>query len=95
MAPPGFLYPVRYFVSVYSKSELAAYLKEKGIGTCVYYPVPLHLQKCFAYLGYKEGDFPVAERLCKEALALPIYPEITEDEISYVCEKIREFYKGK
>ena len=76
------------------RDELAAFLKGNGVGTCIYYPVPLHLQKCFAYLGYREGDFPVAERLCKEVLALPIYPEITEDEVSYVCEKIREFYKS-
>ncbi len=88
--------PVYYVFQIRAerRDELEAYLKEKGIGTCVYYPVPLHLQKCFAYLGHKEGDFPVAERLCKEVLALPIYPEITEDEVSYVCEKIREFYKG-
>ena len=75
------------------RDELASFLKENGIGTCVYYPVPLHLQKCFSYLGYKKGDFPVAEKLCEEVLALPIYPEITEDEVSYVCEKIKEFYK--
>ena len=73
--------------------KLAAYLKEKGIGTSVYYPVPLHLQKCFDYLGYKKGDFPVAEKLCEQVLALPIFPEITEDEVSYVCETIKDFYK--
>lgn len=88
--------PVYYVFQIKAENRdgLAAYLKENGVGTCVYYPVPLHLQKCFAYLGYKEGDFPVAEKLCKEALALPIYPEITEDEVSYVCEKIREFYRS-
>ena len=59
----------------------------------MYYPVPLHLQKCFDYLGYKKGDFPVAEKLCEQVLALPIFPEITEDEVSYVCESIKEFYK--
>lgn len=76
-----------------NRDELAAYLKEKGVGTSVYYPVPLHLQKCFDYLGYKKGDFPVAEKLCEQVLALPIFPEITEDEVSYVCETIKEFYK--
>ena len=88
--------PVYYVFQIKAENRdgLAAYLKENGVGTCVYYPVPLHLQKCFAYLGYKEGDFPVAEKLCREALALPIYPEITEDEVSYVCEKIREFYRS-
>jgi dTDP-4-amino-4,6-dideoxygalactose transaminase len=55
--------------------------------------MPLHLQKCFSYLGYKEGDFPIAERTCKEILALPIYPEITEEEVDYVCKKIKDFYK--
>ena len=88
--------PVWYVFQIKAEDRdgLAAYLKENGVGTCVYYPVPLHLQKCFAYLGYREGDFPVAERLCGKVLALPIYPEITEDEVSYVCEKIREFYKS-
>lgn len=87
--------PVYYVFQLKAKNrdELAAYLKEKGIGTSVYYPVPLHLQKCFDYLGYKKGDFPVAEKLCEQVLALPIFPEITEDEVSYVCETIKDFYK--
>jgi dTDP-4-amino-4,6-dideoxygalactose transaminase len=75
------------------RDELERYLKEKGIGISIYYPVPLHLQKCFAYLGYKKGDFPVAERLCEKVLALPMFPELTEDEVSYVCGQIRRFYK--
>ena len=87
--------PVYYVFQtrVEKRDELVAYLKENGIGTCIYYPVPLHLQKCFDYLGYKKGDFPVAEKLCDQVLALPIFPEITEDEVSYVCDKIKEFYK--
>lgn len=75
-----------------NRDELVAYLKENGVGTSIYYPVPLHLQKCFSYLGYKEGDFPVAERLSKQVLALPIYPELTEEEVDYVCETIKKFY---
>jgi dTDP-4-amino-4,6-dideoxygalactose transaminase len=75
------------------RDELAAYLKGQGIGTSIYYPKPLHLQKCFAYLGYKEGDFPVAERVCREILALPIYPELRDEEVEYVCEAIESFYK--
>jgi len=67
-------------------------LSSKGIGTTVYYPVPLHLQKCFEYLGYRKGDFPVSERLCGTVLALPMFPELTEAEVSFVCESIREFY---
>lgn len=87
--------PVYYVfeIKAENRDKLNDYLKSKGIGTCIYYPIPLHLQKCFAYLGYKEGDFPVAEKLCKSVLALPIYPEITEDEVSFVCETIKEFYK--
>lgn len=87
--------PVYYVFQIKAehRDELAACLKEKGIGTSVYYPVPLHMQKCFDYLGYKKGDFPVAEKLCEQVLALPIFPEITEDEVSYVCESIKEFYK--
>jgi dTDP-4-amino-4,6-dideoxygalactose transaminase len=51
------------------------------------------LQKCFAYLGYKKGDFPVAEKLCEKVLALPMFPELTEGEVSYVCESVKEFYR--
>ncbi len=75
------------------RDELQIYLKEKGIGTTVYYPKGLHEQVCFKYLGCKKGDFPVAEKLCASVLALPMYPELTEDEISYTCECIRAFYE--
>ena len=75
------------------RDELENYLKEKGIGTSIYYPVPLHLQKCFEYLGHKKGDFPVAEKLCGVVLALPMFPELLEDEVNYICESIKEFYK--
>lgn len=84
-----------YNILVPKRDELATFLKEKGIGTAIYYPLPLHLQKCFAYLGYKEGDFPVAERVCKEILALPIYPELGDDEVDYVCDAISSFYTRK
>ncbi len=75
------------------RDELQIYLAEKGISTTVYYPKCLHEQECFKYLGYKKGDFPVAEKLCASVLALPMYPELIEEEISYVCDKIGEFYK--
>lgn len=75
------------------RDELSQYLKENEVQFSIYYPVPLHLQKCFSYLGYKKGDFPVAERISDEILALPIYPEITEEEVDFVCETIRKFYK--
>ncbi|WP_443663824.1 DegT/DnrJ/EryC1/StrS family aminotransferase, partial [Clostridium sp.] len=75
------------------RDELSEYLKANEIGTSIYYPIPLHLQKCFAYLGYKKGDFPVAEKTCERIIALPIYPEITEEEVEFVCETIKKFYK--
>lgn len=75
------------------RDGLVAKLRESEIGCSIYYPLPLHMQKCFSYLGYKKGDFPVAERVSKEILALPIYPELTEDEVDYVCQTIIKFYK--
>jgi dTDP-4-amino-4,6-dideoxygalactose transaminase len=81
-------------IQVERRDKLMTYLNEKGIGTSIYYPVPLHLQKCFEYLGYKKGDFPIAEKLCDTVLALPMFPELTEDEISYVCETIKGFYRN-
>ena len=63
-------------------------LADAGIGTGVYYPIPLHLQECFAYLGYKEGDLPESERACREVLALPVYPELPEDQVRYVAKEL-------
>jgi dTDP-4-amino-4,6-dideoxygalactose transaminase len=73
------------------RDELRQFLSEKGVGTEVYYPVPLHVQECFGYLGYKPGDFPVSEEAAAKTLALPIYPELREDEIGYIIEVIKEF----
>ena len=75
------------------RDELQAFLREHGIGSEVYYPLPLHLQTCFLSLGYKTGDFPVSERLSGQVLALPIHSELSREDIAYVCEKIRSFYK--
>ena len=83
-----------FCIKVEKREALESHLKSKEIGTSIYYPIPLHLQKCFEYLGYKKGDFPVAEKLCETVLALTMFPELTEDEVSYVCESIKEFYKA-
>jgi dTDP-4-amino-4,6-dideoxygalactose transaminase len=74
------------------RDELQAFLRENGIGSEVYYPLPLHLQSCFVSLGYKAGDFPVSEKLALESLALPIHSELSREDIEYVCERIQAFY---
>ena len=87
--------PVYYVFNILSdkRDELAEYLKKNEVQFSIYYPIPLHLQNCFSYLGHKKGDFPIAEKVCDKILALPIYPEITEEEVDFVCETIRNFYK--
>lgn len=87
--------PVYYVFSILAENRdgLAEYMKKNEVQYSIYYPMPLHMQKCFSYLGYKEGDFPVSEKVSKEILSLPIYPEITEDEVDFVCETIKGFYK--
>jgi dTDP-4-amino-4,6-dideoxygalactose transaminase len=75
------------------RDDLRNYLREKGIGSGVYYPQPLHLQECFAYLGYKKGDFPEAELACDEVLSLPVYSELTRDMIDYIIDTIHAFFK--
>ena len=82
----------QYVIFVEDRDKLQEYLKENGIGTNIYYPLCLHLQECFKYLGYREGDFPIAEEASKKVLALPMYPELTEKKQEYVVSKIAELY---
>lgn len=82
----------QYIIRVWKRDELRKFLSDNEIGTEIYYPLPLHLQECYAYLGHKEGDFPQAEKAAQETLALPIFPELTADQQAYVVNKIGEFY---
>ena len=82
----------QYIIRVSDRDELQAHLHKSGVGTEVYYPVPMHLQECFAYLGHTVGAFPESERAAKETLALPIHPELTEPQARFVVECIREFF---
>ncbi|MFA6980587.1 MAG: DegT/DnrJ/EryC1/StrS family aminotransferase [Ignavibacteriaceae bacterium] len=75
------------------RDELQKFLGEQGIATGLHYPVPLHQQPCFEHLGYKKGDFPVSEQLAEQGLSLPMYAELTDEQIGYVCEKVKEFFK--
>jgi dTDP-4-amino-4,6-dideoxygalactose transaminase len=82
----------QYVVRVPKRDELFADLKEKGIGCEIYYPHPMHLQECFAYLGHKSGDMPEAEKAANEVLALPVYPELTDEMKDHVAQSVLSFY---
>ena len=100
---PGFRLPTiqyknrhifhQYVIAVPKRNELRQFLTKEGIGTEIYYPIPLHLQECYSFLDYHPGDFPSSEKAAEETLALPIYPELTEDQQVYVVERINGFYK--
>jgi dTDP-4-amino-4,6-dideoxygalactose transaminase len=84
----------QYVIRLSDRDQLQAYLKNHGVGTEVYYPVPMHVQECFAYLGHKAGDFQESESAANETLALPIYPELSEAQLRYVVDCIRDFFRA-
>lgn len=83
----------QYTLRMRDRDRLKKQLDAAGIGNAIYYPVPLHLQACFASLGYSEGDLPVSEQACKEVISIPVFPELTESERSQVTDTIRGFYR--
>jgi len=92
-AVPGYRHIFnQYVVRAQNRDALRARLTERGIGSEIYYPMPLHLQKCFAYLNHRAGDFPQSERAAAETLALPIYPELNKAQLAHVVATIAEFY---
>lgn len=85
----------QFVIRVERRDELREALAEAGVETQVYYPVPLHRQPCFADLGFRDGDFPHTEKACRECLALPIYPELSDDQIDYVVETVAAFFRAR
>jgi dTDP-4-amino-4,6-dideoxygalactose transaminase len=84
-----------YVILVDNRDDLQEFLSDKGIGTGLHYPLPLHVQKAYSHLGYKEGDFPVTESVANRLLSLPMFPELTKAQIEYVAECIAQFMKNK
>ncbi|MNR58458.1 UDP-2-acetamido-2-deoxy-3-oxo-D-glucuronate aminotransferase [compost metagenome] len=82
-----------YLIETEDRDGLVAHLNSQGIGTEVYYPHPLHLQPCFSHLNYQKGDMPAAERAAQRAVGLPLYPDLTEEQVSEVCGQIRHFFE--
>ncbi len=85
----------QYTLRVKDRNELRSYLTAQGVGTAIYYPLSLHLQRCFADLGYREGDFPQAEKAQREVLSIPMYPELQEEQQAWIVERIETFYRER
>jgi dTDP-4-amino-4,6-dideoxygalactose transaminase len=84
----------QYVIRARDRDRLRSHMASAGVGSEIYYPIPLHLQKCFEYLGHKPGDFPHSERAAEETLALPIFPELSDTQLQYVVDTIKAFYRG-
>ncbi|MFI4910405.1 MAG: DegT/DnrJ/EryC1/StrS family aminotransferase [Sedimentisphaeraceae bacterium JB056] len=84
----------QYTIRTEKRDQLKEHLVGNGVGCGVYYPEPLHLQKCFEYLGYSKGDLPETDKACREVLSIPVSPELTEEQRNYVIEKVKGFYNG-
>lgn len=82
----------QYIIRTTKRDELQQFLGDQGIGTLIHYPIPAHLQKCYSYLGYKKGDFPIAEEIAETCLSLPIFPGMKPEETAYVVDKIKAFF---
>jgi dTDP-4-amino-4,6-dideoxygalactose transaminase len=82
----------QYTIAVPQRDELHNYLSDNKIGSAIFYPKPLHLQKCFSELGYRQGDLPVTEKVCEKVLSLPIYPELSREQVEFVARTILKFY---
>lgn len=83
----------QYTIKVNNRDKLQAYLKENGIPSMVYYPMPLHLQEAYRFMGHKKGDFPVSEKLSEQVLSLPMHTELSQEQLEYISSKIIEFYR--
>jgi dTDP-4-amino-4,6-dideoxygalactose transaminase len=81
-----------YVIRTERRDELQEYLKEKGIGTLIHYPIPPHLQEAYSDLGYKRGDFPIAEELAQTSLSLPIWPGMKISQVEFIASEIKKFF---
>ena len=82
-----------FVIQTPDRDKLQKFLNENEVSSGLHYPIPLHLQKCFEHLGYRKGDFPETEKLADECLSLPMFPDLTDEQIEFACDKIREFFK--